>query len=192
MDAREIERAVLSSGLVSSCACLVSESNAGDGVLTAHVVLATSSGGLRSGSGDGSGATLLDDCARVALEVHASCHLPPATVPRRFVAWAAFPKTANGKLDRARGWRASARSEPAETRRAKIVAGNDGASRRGRLGARRSASTRARLCVSDDFGALGGNSVSSARRRAASPRAPRARGAANARRRRGFSKKRFA
>ena len=155
VDAREIERAVLSSGLVSSCACLVSESNAGDGVLTAHVV-------LRDGSGSGSGATRLDDCARVALEVHAGCHLPPATVPRRFVAWAAFPRTASGKLDRARLARVgalgtggdAAREKPPPGTTARLVADVWGET----LGVASSS-----ICVSDDFGALGGNSVSALR-----------------------------
>ena len=185
VDAREIERAVLSSGLVSSCACSVSESVAGDDVLTAHVVLRDDDAAAakprsptrRDGDGDGDGdgedsaAALLDDCARVALEVHAGCYLPPSTVPRRFLAWAAFPKTASGKLDRARLARAGARGAS----EASFASGRDAA----REHEKPLPGTTARLVadvwgetlgvasssirVSDDFGALGGNSVSALR-----------------------------
>ena len=185
VDAREIERAVLSSGLVSSCACSVSESVAGDDVLTAHVVLRDDDAAAakprsptrRDGDGDGDGdgedsaAALLDDCARVALEVHAGCYLPPSTVPRRFLAWAAFPKTASGKLDRARLARAGVRGAS----EASFASGRDAA----REHEKPLPGTTARLVadvwgetlgvasssirVSDDFGALGGNSVSALR-----------------------------
>jgi acyl-CoA synthetase (AMP-forming)/AMP-acid ligase II len=188
VDAREIEKAVLSSGLVSSCACVVSESDAGDGVLTAHVVLRdddpnketdpSSKDGNRSwGEAFPASASTrrLDDCARVALETHAGCHLPPATCPRRFVAWSAFPKTASGKLDRARLARASARMAPVWASSQTLDA-EDVYLRREKKPA---PGTTARLVAdvwgetlgidsssigfSDEFGALGGNSVSALR-----------------------------
>ena len=188
VDAREIEKAVLSSGLVSSCACLVSESDAGDGVLTAHVVLREDDPNAetdpRSKDGnrasredfpDSASTRRLDDCARVALETHAGCHLPPATCPRRFVAWSAFPKTASGKLDRARLARASARMAPVWASSQTLDA-EDVYLRREKKPA---PGTTARLVADvwgetlgidscsigfeDDFGALGGNSVSALR-----------------------------
>ena len=87
VDLREIELAVLGSGIVTECVCEVVKStstNAAD-VLTTHVVLAQNE--------------LMNETTRVALELFTSCFLPPGFVPKRFKQWETFPTTSSCKVD---------------------------------------------------------------------------------------------